>query len=38
MTKVDNMVIDALNKGPPKIKNPSREEMRIEIKKLNDKI
>lgn len=32
--KVDSEIVKELNKGPPKIKAPSREEMKMTIKKL----
>ena len=36
--KVDSEIVKELNKGPPKIKALSREEMKMSIKKLESQI
>lgn len=35
---VDEEIVKKLNDGPPRIKAPAREEMKIEIKKLSSQV
>lgn len=36
--KADGAIVDALNKGPPKVRAPTREELKIEVKKLKAQV